>query len=71
MPTINIDGQTYDLETLSNETKAQLSSLKFVDQEIARLQAQLAVMQTARIAYAKAVQASLPSFPEGDTLKLG
>lgn len=69
MPIIKIDNQNYDLDTLSDEAKAQLQSIQFVDQELARLQAQTAVLQTARTAYAKALQASLPVVPAGDTLK--
>jgi len=61
MPTIKIDNQDYDLDTLSIEAKAQLQSLQFVDAELARLQAQAAVLQTARAAYAKALNAALPS----------
>ncbi|HQS20111.1 MULTISPECIES: DUF6447 family protein [unclassified Acidovorax] len=61
MPQITIDNLTYDLDTLSTEAKAQLQSLKFVDSELARLQAQAAVLQTARAAYVKALKAALPS----------
>ena len=61
MPTIKIDNQDYDLDTLSIDAKAQLQSLQFVDAELARLQAQAAVLQTARMAYSKALQAALPS----------
>ena len=71
MPTITIDNKPYDLDQLSTEAKAQLQSLQFVDAELARLQAKTAAMQTARIAYAKALQAALPALPAGDTLKLG
>jgi len=39
------------------------------DQELARLQAQSAALQTARMAYAKALQSSLPAMPAGDTRK--
>lgn len=35
--------------------------MQFCDQELQRLQAQAAVLQTARIAYAKALNESLPS----------
>ena len=70
MPTINIDGQQYDSEQLSAEAKAQLASIQFVDQELARLQAQAAALQTARMAYAKALQAALPALPAGDTIKV-
>ncbi len=61
MPTIKIDNVDYDTDTLSNEAKAQLISMQFCDQELARLQAQAAAYQTARQAYAKALQAALPT----------
>ena len=69
MPTIKIDNVDYDSGELSDEAKAQLVSLQFCDQELARLQAQAAAIQTARMAYAKALQAALPAMPAGDTLK--
>lgn len=69
MPKITIDNKDYDLETLSDEAKAQVTSLQFVDAELARLNAQTAVLQTARIAYGKALQAALPSPFDGDTMK--
>ena len=58
---ITIDNIDYDTDKLSDEAKAQLVSLQFCDQELARLQAQSAALQTARMAYAKALQAALPS----------
>lgn len=61
---ITIDKHSYDLDTLSDEVKVQLQSLQFVDAELARLQAQAAVLQTARMAYSKALQAALPSVLE-------
>jgi hypothetical protein len=69
MPTITIDNKPYEHDQLSPEAKAQLVNLQFCDQELARLQAQAAAIQTARIAYAKALQAALPTTPVGDTLK--
>lgn len=60
MTTVTIDNIVYDLETLSADAKAQLISVQFVDQELARLQAQAAALQTARIAYAKALGDALP-----------
>ncbi|WP_114971924.1 DUF6447 family protein [Rhodoferax ferrireducens] len=69
MPKITIDNQDYDLDTLSDEAKAQLQSLQFVDAELQRLTAQTAVFQTARIAYSKALQQALPSPFTGDTMK--
>jgi hypothetical protein len=61
MTAIKIDNIDYDTDKLSDEAKAQLVSLQFCDQELARLQAQAAAYQTARMAYAKALQAELPS----------
>ncbi len=69
MPIIKIDNIGYDTDKLSDEAKAQLVSLQFCDQELARLQAQAAAYQTARMAYAKALQAALQVAPSGDTLK--
>lgn len=60
MPTIKIDDKDYDLDKLSTEAKAQLTSLQVCDQEIQRLQAQLAIAQTARMAYARALGEALP-----------
>ena len=59
MATITIDGKEYDVESLSDETKAQLGSLQYVDSELARLQAQAAALQTARIAYGRALKQTL------------
>lgn len=61
MTQITINNIAYDLDSLSSEAKAQLQSLQFVDAELARLQAQAAVLQTARAAYAKGLQSALPS----------
>jgi len=60
MPIITIDNKDYDLDALSKEAKAQLASIQFVDQELARLQAKSAALQTARIAYARALGDLLP-----------
>ena len=69
MATININNVDYDTAHLSEDAKAQLVSLQFCDQELARLQTQAAAIQTARMAYAKALLAALPVAPVGDTLK--
>ena len=69
MTIIKIDNVDYDTDKLSEEAQAQLVSLQFCDQELARLQAQAAAYQTARMAYAKALQAALPTAAVGDTLK--
>lgn len=61
MPTITIDNQMVDLDSLSQDAKEQLQSIQFVDQELARLQAQTAALQTARNAYVNALKAALPA----------
>ena len=60
MPSIKIDNKDYDLDSLPDPAKAQLTSLRVTDQEIQRLKVQLAIAQTARNAYAKALQETLP-----------
>jgi hypothetical protein len=74
---ITIDGKEYDVDKLSDEVKGQLGALQFSDAEIQRLQAQLAMMQTARGAYANALKTALekgsaaaPSLSlQGDTIQ--
>ncbi len=69
MTTITIDNKEYEYETLSDKAKAQLSSMQFVDSELARLQAQASVLQTARMAYSKALQDELNPLGTGDTIQ--
>ena len=58
--TITIDDKEYFLEDLSEAARAQLISLQVTDQEIIRLQQQQKIAQTARNAYAQALNAELP-----------
>lgn len=60
MTTISIDNIEYELNDLSDEAKAQIGSIQVVDQKIADLNTQLAIMNTARNAYAQALQPLLP-----------
>ena len=57
---ITVNNVEYALDTLSEEAKNQFISLQFVDQKLAQLNAEAAVYQTARIAYANALNAALP-----------
>ncbi|WP_045211046.1 DUF6447 family protein [Desulfonatronovibrio magnus] len=59
MPTITIDGKEYDSETLSEEAKQQLDSIQFVDKKIEELKNEIAVYQTARNGYARALSEML------------
>jgi len=58
--TVKINDKEYKLADLSNEAKAQLTNLHVCDAEIQRLKAKLAITETARIAYARALDAQLP-----------
>lgn len=59
MTKITVDEKEYDTDDISDEAKAQLQSLQFVDNEIVREQLKTAALQTARNAYAQALQAAL------------
>lgn len=58
---VTINGTTYASAKLSDEAKAQLASVQATDAEIARLQQQLAIVQTARNTYFSALLAALKS----------
>ena len=60
MAKVTIDNVVYDTESLSPEALAQLQSIQFVDSEIAGLNGKIAAMNTARNAYAAALQELLP-----------
>jgi uncharacterized protein involved in exopolysaccharide biosynthesis len=60
MPTIKIDDKDYDLDSLSAEAKAQLEMLAATDQKMRELQRDMAIAQTARNAYARALAELLP-----------
>ncbi len=48
------------MDKLSGEARQQAMNINLVDQEIRRLQVQLTIYQTARNAYATALQQALP-----------
>ncbi|MEQ5801223.1 DUF6447 family protein [Halomonas sp. H10-9-1] len=58
--TLTIDGTEYNVADLSENARTQVMNLRVTDQEIARLQQQLAIHQTARTAYARALSDELP-----------
>jgi len=57
---LTIDGKEYNLDDLSDKAKADLTSLQLVDQKIAQNQQDLAILQTARNAYANSLTEQLP-----------
>ncbi|WP_417504235.1 DUF6447 family protein [Marinomonas gallaica] len=60
MATITIDGKKYDLESLSDAGRAQVSSLQVVEKELNHLNSKIAMTQTARNAYASSLSGQLP-----------
>jgi len=52
MANLTIDGNEYDIDSLSESAKATLASLQFTQSELKRTQAQLAVLKTAEASYA-------------------
>lgn len=58
--TVTIDGTEYDLAELPEQARTQLLNLRVTDQEIERLNHQLAITQTARRAYARELSSQLP-----------
>ena len=64
MAILNINDKSYDIDKLSPEARAQMLSLQFVDAEIARLNATVAVFQPARIAYLNALTPQLEAIGE-------
>ena len=61
---IKIDGKDYPADSLSDEAKNQLMNVRVADQKIVALQQDLAMLQTARNAYAKALAEALPKITQ-------
>ena len=59
MAKINVDGQELEFDDLSNEAKSQIVTLQFVQQNLKRLEAEIAVHKTAEIAYKTALKNAL------------
>ena len=59
MPKSTVDGIEYNTEDLSDNGKAQLASLQFLEVQMSKLQNEIAVFQTAKNAYLSALKAEL------------
>ena len=57
---LTIDGTEYNVADLSENAQNQVVNLRVTDAEIEKLKQQLAIYQTARTAYAKALGEELP-----------
>ena len=67
MAKVKIDNKEYETDDFTAELNAQITSLKYVDAELRRLQAQMAVMQTARTVYSDAIRESLEGLGTSDS----
>ena len=56
---VSIDGTEYILDDLSDNAKAQLVNIQFVDAQIQQLNNEWAVADTARIGYTRALKSEL------------
>ena len=59
MPKITVDGIEYNTEDLTENGKAQLASLQFLEVQMHKLKSEIAVYQTARNSYVAASKADL------------
>ncbi len=59
MPKITIDDIEYNTEDLSDNGKAQLASLQFLEAQTNKLKAEIAVYQTAKHSYVTALKDEL------------
>ena len=67
MPKITVDGIDYNSEDLSDNGKAQLASLQFLEVQLNKIQGEIAVYQTARNSYVAALKAELEKQEPADT----
>ena len=66
MPKMVVDDIEYNTEDLSDEGKAQLASLQFLEAQMKQLQSEIAVYQTARVAYSNALKAELDKISDSE-----
>lgn len=59
MPKITVEGIDYNTEDLSENGKAQLASLQFLEAQMSKLKSEIAVYQTARNSYVAALKLEL------------
>ena len=67
MVKININGVEHDTDDLSDEVKAEIAMLTTVDRQIRQNQQERAILQTARMAYARRIQELLPNLEISET----
>ncbi len=61
MAKVTVDGREYDSENMSDEAKQQLANVQICEQQIQKLQREIAIAKTARQAYVGALKEALPA----------
>ena len=61
MPKITVDGIEYNTEDLTDNGKAQLASLQFLEAQLNKLKNEIAVYNTAKNSYIAALKEELKS----------
>ena len=59
MPKITVEGIEYNTEDLTDNGKAQVASLQFLEAQMTKIKSEVAVYQTARNAYITALKKEL------------
>tara|TARA_B100000902_G_C26935160_1_gene728251 strand:+ start:183 stop:422 length:240 start_codon:yes stop_codon:yes gene_type:complete len=67
MAKIKLDDVEYDTDNMSDNAKAQLASLQFNEAHINRLRNELAIADTAKIAYVNALKRELEMGDSSET----
>jgi len=62
--TLMLDGQIYDMLGLPQVARDTLISLQFVEVRLQQLRGEMAVSQTAHVAYARSLKSELAQTPE-------
>lgn len=60
MAKVTIDGKEYDTDALSGDARDNVLNIRFCETKLADLRRELAMVQTARNAYASVLQGQLP-----------
>jgi len=63
---LTIDGKEFDISNMSENAKAQLNSIRFVDEQLQQLSNEWAVSDTARIGYTNALKHELARLEDID-----
>lgn len=59
MAKVTVEGVEYETEKMTDNAKAQLASLQFLEAHIQQIQNEIAIYQTARQTYGKALKTTL------------